>query len=219
MLRLGGGLRRGGLGCCLLLAHLLGALGGEDALHPLVLEALRLDLLESLDLGLGRLLRGGVGVALVLQLVLLVLELLAQLLEICGRDGVLVHRRRRAVRRRGDQLIGDDLVGRGLRPFEDRDRPGARCHVAVDSHLLRLGAQLVDLRLQLVVLRLQLGDLLVELVELEAGLGPGRRGGVGAVAGGLDLGSRLRRGVVVALRASPRRRGRMRRSATAEWHR
>ena len=68
----------------LLLAHLLGPLGLEDPLHPLVLEALGLDLLQPHDLGLGGLLRVGVGVALLLELVLLVLELFAQLLEVRG---------------------------------------------------------------------------------------------------------------------------------------
>ena len=186
-----------GLGRGLLLAQLLGALGFEDAPHALVLEALRLDLLEVDDLGLGRLLGGVVGVALVLQLVLLVLELLCALLQVGRRHGVLVHRRRSSCSSPWRQLVGDDLVGRGLRPSKIVD-PGAGRHVAVDGDLLGLAAQLVDIGLQVVVLGLQLVGLVVELVELDAGLGPRRGRGVGLVASSLDLGGGTRRGVVVA---------------------
>ncbi len=206
-LSLGGG---AGLGGGLLLAELLGALGFEDALHALVLETLGLDLLETFDLGLGGVLRLGVGVALLLQLVLLVLEVVAQLLEVGGSDGVLVHRRRRAVRGRGDELVGDDLIGRGLRALEDRHRSAPRRHVAVDRHLFRVAAQFVEICDQGVVLRLQLIDLVVDRFEIEAGLRPCGGGGVGAIAGRLDLGSCPSGSVVIALGCRRGGRGRTR---------
>ena len=189
-----------GFGLGLLLAQFLGALGLEDPPHAFVLEPLRLDLLKSFDLGLGSVFGGGVGVTLVLELVLLVVELLPQVLEIGGGDGIVVHRRGRAVRRRGDEFVGDDLIGCRLRSLEDRHRPGAGRHVAVDRHLFGRTAQLLDVSLQSVELGLQLGHLLVELLEFDARLGPRGSGGVGAVAGRLDLGGRPGRGIVVALR-------------------
>ena len=183
----------------MLLADLLGTLRLEDPLDALVLEPLGLDFLEVLDLGLGVLLGGGVGVALVLQIVLLVLELLAQLLEVGSGDGVLVHRRRRAVRRRGHELVGDHLVGGDFRAFEDRHRRTAGGDESVDRHLLGGATQFLEIGDEGVVLRLQIGDLLVDRFEVETRLGPGRRRGVGPIASRLDLGGGASGGVIVAL--------------------
>ncbi len=188
----------------MLLTQLLGPLGLENPPHALVFETLCLDLLESLDFGFGRLLGGGVGVALVLQLVLFVLQLLSQTLQVGRRNGVLVHRRGRAVRGGGDELVRHDLLGRCLRSFEDR-HPGCSCRqVPVDGDLLGGAAQLLDIGLQGVVLGLQLTHLLVELVELDARLSPCRGSGVGLIAGILNLRGGTRRGVVVTLGGRPR---------------
>ena len=205
--RAGGGRCRGRIGGGLGLACLLGALGFQDAAHALVLEALRLDLLEVNDLGLGRLLGLLEGVALALEGGLVVGHLRLHVLEVALGPAVAVERVGRRAGDRGGELVGHRLVGRRLGSLEQRQRSGARRHEAVDGDLVDRALQGVDLRLQLGLLAVQFVGLVAQAIELGLGVGHRGRGGVGVVASGLDLGGGAGGGVVAPVGPDRRDQG------------
>ena len=187
---------RGRIGRGLGLACLLGALGFQDAAHALVFEALRLDLLEVDDLGLGGLLGLLEGGALALQGGLVVGDLRLHILEVALGAAVSVEGVGRRAGDRGGELVGHRLVGRRLGSLEQRQRSGARRHEAVDGDLVDRALQGVDLRLQRGLLAVQFVDFVAQAIELGLGVRHRGRGGVGVVASGLDLGGGASGGVV-----------------------
>jgi hypothetical protein len=174
-------------------------LGGDGCRNGLVLQAIRLDRAQPLDLGLG-------GRLELHQLLLRTLERAFGLVELGPLLGEAFLGLVVVVDRRGAGL-GDDLgehvgleLGAGLAQVgQDRDSVDPAPHEAVDGDRLDLLAQFVDLDLER-------GNFLREAltIELEQGLlrfGREKRlgGVVGAGAGGDDLGRRLLGGIVLGL--------------------